>query len=162
MVDQGVHLRVIQEIMGQPDVRVTERYISSLRLAIAGIGSKGRCGSPHSTVDHVAGRDQTLARLHGFHEAPMIMTASRHIGGTLTAVQPHPVPLRLLDRRWRMVGGPGYRRGSVTYRPTERRKQTEWGPEDSAGGQNNNPGQPAARWWQSLRLTPCHASKWCP
>jgi hypothetical protein len=32
--------------------------ISSLRLAIAGIGSKGRCGSPHSTVDHEAGRDQ--------------------------------------------------------------------------------------------------------
>jgi hypothetical protein len=79
--------------------------ISSLRLAIAGIGSEGRCGSPHSTVDHVAGRDQTLARLHGLYEAPMIMTASRHIGGTLTAVQPHPVPLRLLDRRWRMVGG---------------------------------------------------------
>jgi len=59
--------------------------ISSLRLAIAKIGSKGWCGSPHSTVDHVAGRDQTLARLHGFHEAPMIMTASRHIGGTLIA-----------------------------------------------------------------------------
>ena len=26
MVDQGVHLRVIQEIMGHSDVRVTERY----------------------------------------------------------------------------------------------------------------------------------------
>jgi hypothetical protein len=35
----------------------------------------------------------------------MIMTASRHIGGTLTAVRPHLVLLRLLDRHWRMVGG---------------------------------------------------------
>ena len=59
--------------------------ISSLRLAIAGMGSKGRCGSPHSTVDHEAGRDQTLLGCIGSMKPPMIMTASRHIGGTLTA-----------------------------------------------------------------------------
>jgi hypothetical protein len=34
MVDQGVHLRVIQEIMGHSDVRVTERYTHIASLAV--------------------------------------------------------------------------------------------------------------------------------
>jgi Phage integrase family len=34
MVDQGVHLRVIQEIMGHSDVRVTEQYTHIASLAV--------------------------------------------------------------------------------------------------------------------------------
>ncbi len=34
MVDQGVHLRVIQEIMGHSDVRVTERYTHIASVAV--------------------------------------------------------------------------------------------------------------------------------
>jgi site-specific recombinase XerD len=43
MVDQGVHLRIIQEIMGHSDVRVTERYTHIASPAVREPrGSEGR------------------------------------------------------------------------------------------------------------------------
>jgi hypothetical protein len=61
MVDQGVHLRVIQEIMGDSDVRVTERYThiaspavrEAAGLAVAGERATRSAHRPGDTYSHV-------------------------------------------------------------------------------------------------------------